>query len=146
MSFIIITTTILFIVLILWTWHNLGNSIEKNRKILYIIIGIVLIGILTEIIFQLSKASITYPNNQVMHAIQNMLVLLFTGLNGCIIMPYIAITLSKFKQNEIEKQTLQKRFLIIIIVVIVIIVLEKSYMVSTQEGILDILNELKRQS
>lgn len=89
MALVIITIILIFFVLIIWTYKNLGD-IEKSKKITYIILGIIITYIITLIIYTFSKGQIQYPNEQIEKAIKNILVILFTGINACIIMPYIA--------------------------------------------------------
>ena len=71
-----------------------------------------------------------------------MLIILFTGINGCILLPYISRTLSKITENEIDTKSLRKRLLIIVIALIIISIIETSYMASIQQGTLDVVNKL----
>ena len=142
MAIITIITLILFIILVLWSWHNL-EDINKGTKIIYIIIQIMLTTIVTYVIFQLSHVGIQYPNDEIMYPIQNTLILLFTEVNGCILIPYVSKTLAKVKQNEINSKDLQKKIVIILILIILIVIVEKSYMENIQNGILQIFNQLR---
>ena len=142
MTFIIITIAILFIILLIWNWHNLV-SIDKSKKILYSIIEIIVLGFITFVIYQISKSNIQYPNDEARKAVRNMLIILFTGINGCILLPYISRTLSKLTENEIDTKSLRKRLLIIVIALIIISIIETSYMASIQQGTLDVVNKLR---
>ena len=49
--------------------------------------------------YQISKGNIEYPNDEIMKSIQNTLVLLFTGINGCILLPYTSKTIARIKEK-----------------------------------------------
>ena len=132
MAFIIIVSIVIYFVLIAWTWHSLG-FIEKTKKV-----GIIVTYIITLIVFQIAKGDITYPNANIQNSIKNMLVAIFTGINGLIVMPQIGKMLDKINEDEIEKEQLTKRVIILLIIFIICLVFESGYMKNTQEGILKI--------
>lgn len=140
---IFVIILILFLVLIKWTWHNLG-SIEKNKKIAYIIVGILLTFILTSIIYNISKIGITYTDEGVMNTIRNILVIVFTIVNGYILLPYIFKIIDKVNNEEIQKDQLKKKVLLIIVIFIIVLIIEKNYLNNTQLGILQIMDNLKQ--
>lgn len=137
MAFIIIVSIVIYFVLIAWTWQSLG-FIEKTKKVGIIVIGIFLTYIITLIVFQIAKGDITYPNANIQNSIKNMLVAIFTGINGLIVMPQIGKMLDKINEDEIEKEQLTKRVIILLIIFIICLVFESVYMKNTQEGILKI--------
>ena len=142
MTIIIITTIIIFIILLIWNWHSL-EGIENKSKIVYSIVEILVIGLITYIMYQISKGNIEYPNDEIMKSIQNTLVLLFTGINGCILLPYTSKTIARIKENDIDTKYLKKRIITIIILLIIIALIEISYMESLQIGTLKIYNNLQ---
>ncbi len=142
MIFIIITAIIIYFILIAWTWQSLG-TIEKSKKIAYILIGIILMFVITLIIFQTTKGGINYENAQIKANVQNVLVIIFTGINAIIVMPQIGRMLDKVSEGEIEKDVLKKKLIILLIIFIICILIERGYMKSTQEGILEIYNSMK---
>ena len=98
-------------------------------------------------IFQISQiqdmeGNIQYPSDEIEKSIRTTLILLFAGVNGCILIPYTSKTLAKVKQNEINSKDLQKKILIILVLIILIVLVEKNYMADTQEGILKVFNQL----
>ncbi len=142
--FIIAATIIIYIVLIIWTWKSLGN-IERPKKIICLAIGLIITYIVTYIIFLLSKGNINYPSEEIMKTVQNTLIILFTGINGCILMPYTAKILDKINEEEIDSKKLKKKILILVILLVIIFIFEIGYMGSTQEGILQIYNSLLKE-
>lgn len=143
MTLVIITIILIYIVLIIWTVKNLGYM-EKSKKIIYIISGLIITYILTLIIFLISKGEIIYPNEKIEKVMQNILVIIFAGVNACIIMPYIAKIIDKINEREITKEELRNRIIIFILILIVIFVFEGNYMNSIQDGILSVIDSLNK--
>lgn len=137
MTFIIITAMIVYFILIAWTWQSLG-SIENTKKVVMIVIGIILVYGITWIIFQTTKEGIDYQNIEMQNSVQNMLVAIFSGINGMIVMPQMAKMLDKIQENEIEKEQLIKRIGILVIIFVICLMIERGYMRDTQEGILKV--------
>ncbi len=137
MPVIIIITLAIFCVLIIGTWHYLGN-IEKTKKIVFIIIGIFVSYLITMILFSISKSGVTYPSNEIEQMVQNMIVTIFTGLNGILVLPYLGRLWDKISEEEITKQQFQKRICILLIITIIVFILEINYLKGVQNGILEI--------
>lgn len=142
---VIITLIIaIFLILISWTWNNLGN-IDKTKKVVTIVVSLFVIAIITLIIFNISKASVNYKSEEEVSVVRVVLVILFTFVNGLVVMPSIAKTLNKINNNEITKEQAGKRFLITGIIFIIVLIIECGYLTSIQKGILDIYNGAKKQ-
>ena len=99
MTIIVIIAIVIYAILVTWCWHNLGR-IEKSKKIIYIIIGMIIIFIITNIVYSISKADVSYPEEQIEGTVRNTLLLVFTALNGLIVMPYIAKQLDKKRKRH----------------------------------------------
>ena len=139
MPFIIITAIIIYFILIAWTWKSLG-MIEKTKKIICIFVEIIIMYLITLILFQISKGGIEYPTAEIQSNVRNVLVIIFTGLNGIIVMPQIGKILDKINEDEMDKKQFQKRLLILVIIFVICLFIESGYMKDTQEGILRIYN------
>jgi len=127
----------IFLILISWTWHNLGNI--ENAKKIFIIIGLLIMSFLiTLLIFNVSKNDIVYDFQAEMETVRNVLVTVFTILNGLVIMPAIAKAISKVNDKEIERSQANKRLLLIFIIFIMILFAECGYLKDIQQGILNI--------
>ncbi len=142
MTIIMIAAVFIFIISIVWIWHNLGN-IEKPRKILFILIGLLIMYLITVLLYHLSSSDITYPSEEVQKTVSNTLILVFTGLNSLILLPFTANVFDKILEEEIEKNQAQKRFIVILIIFLVCIFVETGYLKDTQEGIINIYNEVQ---
>ena len=139
MTLIYIIIVAMYLILIAWTWQSLGN-IEKRKKVVYIILGILLLFIITLIIFNISKNNVEYQKETIKNAVRNLLVLLFTAVNGIIFIPYVARILNKVEENEIEKEKLKIKAIVFIIVFIICVVIECGYLENIQNGIINIYN------
>lgn len=139
MPIIVITISIMYIILISWCFHNLGN-VEPLKKILCIGILILILYIATSITFNISRSEVTYPNTEMIGVVKQTLVWIFAGLNGFFVMPYICREIEALYQENITTEQCIKRIGISAIVVIILLILECGYMTSTQKGILEIVN------
>ena len=142
MAIIVIGAILIFIVSAIWMWHNLGGM-EKPKKVFFIIISLIIMYVITLIVFQSSKNEINYPSNEIEKTTQTMLVIVFTGLNSLIIMPYLAYILDKVLEEDIEKSQAIKRALIGIVIFIICIILERNYLTQVQQGILNMYSEVQ---
>lgn len=142
MAFIIIVTIAIYFMLIAWTWQSLG-LIGKTRKVAFILIGIIFMYLITLIAFQITKGEIKYENLEMQKQVQNMIVAIFSGINGMIVMPQVGKMLDKINENEIEKQELVKRIGILVIVFIICLIFEIGYMKEIQRGILKVYQSMK---
>lgn len=145
MPLIIIIIMAVYLVLIAWTWYSLEN-IEKTKKIAVIAIGVFLTYIITLIIFSISKAGIDYGNIPNQSTMKNILVILFTGINGIVLLPYVAKILGKINENEIEKDVVKRKIVILIIVFIICMFFECGYLKDTQKGMINIYNSTYKQN
>ena len=136
MLFIIIIIIVIYALVIAWTWNSLW-SLEKPKKILIILIGILLVIGITQILFSLSKQGIQYPKEVVENDIRNLLVMAFSGINSLVI-PLVARLFRKYQEGDIEKKVFLTRIVVIGILFLVCLGLERGYMKDTQEGILQI--------
>ena len=143
MTFIILITIIIYLVMIIWTWKGLGE-IEKPKKVLFILIGVFAIYLITLLVNSFAQNGIEFEKEAIAKEIKNILVLVFTGLNAMIVLPFIARTLEKVDSGEIEKDELSKKIVILVIIFIICMIFECNYMKNTQEGILEIYQAIKK--
>lgn len=142
MAFIILTAMIVYFIVIAWTWQSLG-FIEKAKKVAIILIGMAIMYGITFMVFQMTKGGITYPNGEIQNKVQNILVSIFAGINGIIVMPQIGKILDKINEDEMEKEQFIKRIVLLVIIFMICLIFESGYMKDTQEGILKIYHTMK---
>lgn len=140
MTAILIIILVLFLVLIGWMWNSLG-SIEKKTKIVCIVVGFIIVYIITFIIYNVSKIGINYEDKAVMQVIRNVFVLLFTIVNGYIILPYIFKKLEQINNDELEKEKLIRSIIVVIIIMVVLSIFEIKYLGNMQQGIIKMMNK-----
>lgn len=126
MAVIFVIILILFLFLLRWMWLSLGN-IEKTTKITCIVCGLVILYIMTLIIYNISKIGITYNNQEAMKVVRTIFVMLFTIINGYIMLPYIFRKLEQINNDEIEKEKVKKSIIIILVVFIILAIFEILY-------------------
>lgn len=143
MAFIIIISIVIYLINIAWTWKSLGD-LAKSKKVAFIVIGLVVIYIITTIVFFISQNGIQYENEGSIGTIKNILVAIFAGINGIILLPQMAKILDKAKEGEIEKNQLRNRIILWLVVLLICLIFECGYMKDTQEGILEIYKSLKK--
>ena len=131
---------VLFVVLIFWTWNNTKDFEETSRRVIFIVVGIVLIAIVTLIYFAISKVGITYPKVEMVKQVRKMVVLLFTPINGFLSLPHIASLKMKIKLKTEDEEKLKKKIIMLGIVFIVATIVEINYMKEFQNGIIQMLN------
>lgn len=136
---IIFIVIVLFLILLKWMWHSLGN-IEKSKKCVCIVGGLVITYIVTFIIYCISKIRITYENKETMKLIQTVFVGLFTILNSYLILPYVFKKIEQIKNGEIDEVKLQKIIIILIVIIFIISIFEILYLGNIQQGILSMIN------
>lgn len=135
---VIITLVIaIFLILVSWTWHNLGK-VEKIKKIAVITILLIISYIITFIIFNISKKDIVYKSQQEMETVKNVIVLLFTIINGLLFMPFVAKSINGLNEKAVDKSIVIRKIAMIMIIFIVILFIECTYLKSVQQGILNI--------
>ena len=132
---------VLFAVLIGWTWNNLYNF-ENYSKTIYVVVCTLIMFLVTIILFNISKSGISYPNESMIKDVRNVLILIFTPINGIIIVPYLAKQLNRIKEKTINKEQLKKKINIILIVFIILIIIECMYLKNIQLGILKIFQNM----
>ncbi len=135
MTVILTIMLVMFLVLIGWMWTSLG-SIEKKTKIICIIVGLAITYVLTFIVYSISKIGIEYESKEVMQQIRNIFVLLFTIVNGYVLLPYVFRKLEQINNNNLPKDKLKKSIIILLIIVVILFIFESTYLGNRQEAIL----------
>ena len=141
-SIIYVVIAILFLVLIAWTWNVLGE-IEKSKKIAYIVISLIIMMLITFLIATISEMGIKYENEEMKVPVRNLLLAVFTPINGFIVIQYIAKILGNINAGTIDEEKAKKKFAIIFIIFLIVAIIECAYMKNIQGGIISMYNNLK---
>ena len=138
MVLIIRTIVVMFLVLIFWSFTNLGK-IKISKKILWLILLFGIVFLTTYVTFLISKNNITYPSQDIMNSVQEVLVLLFSGVNGCFFIPAVCKTVDNLYHKEIDETHFFRRMLLFGGILLILLIFECGYMKTTQKGILQIM-------
>ncbi len=141
MTFVIVTIIMIYLILIFWTWQSLG-SIEKTKKIVWILIGMFVLYLVTLVVFLTAKVDIEISNIEIQNSIKNIIIAIGTGINGIIVMPQMGKIVSQIKENQIEKEKLMKKMIILVFIFVICLIFESGYMRDTQEGILKVYHSI----
>ena len=98
---------------------------------------------ITIVLYNISSTDMTYPSEEIKKTVSNTLILIFTGLNALIFLPFIAYLFDNILEEEIEKNQAQKRMIVIFIIFVVCVFVENGYLKDTQEGIINMYNEVQ---
>ena len=142
MTFVIVTIIMIYLILIFWTWQSLG-SMEKTRKIVWILIGMFVLYLITLVVFLTAKVDIDVSNMEIQNGIKNIIVAIGTGINGIIVMPQIGKIVDQIKENQIEKEKLMKKMIILVFIFVICLIFESGYMRDTQQGILKVYHSMQ---
>ena len=111
-------------------------SFEKNEKIKFITIGLIVVLIITFIIVEISSIGIRNGNNNHIIATKTTSILLFAPINLGLILPYVANLKNKEKQKQLDSKKLKKKIMWYTIIIVVCIIIEISYIKGFQVGLL----------
>ncbi|MBO4292962.1 MAG: hypothetical protein J5881_01025 [Clostridia bacterium] len=137
---VIVTLVIaMFLILLSWTWHNMGE-VESKTKIGTIVFSLIVVLCVTLVLFNISKNGVNYNSEESMNYVRNVLVLVFTIINGLIIIPPFAKTIGRVHNKEVSKEQATRHMGFLIIIFVIALIIECSYLKSVQQGILDIYN------
>lgn len=138
MLFIAVISIILYIVSFLVIYYNV-NNFEKNKKVMFLIIGSIIMFILTYILCTFTSAKIDFAKKLV-DITKITAILIFAPLNSIIFLAPIGNTISKLKNNEIKEGKLVRRIILIAVIAIVTILLEFNYINNFQIELLNNAN------
>ena len=139
MLFIIMISAILYIASLSIIYHNV-NNFEKSKKVMFLLIGSVIVLILTYILCIYTSKNINYAK-ELVDITKNTAVLIFAPLNSIIFLAPIGNTLNKLKSNEMYKSELIKRIFFITIIGVIVIFMEFNYIRNFQIGLLNNANQ-----
>ena len=132
--------TILFVVYIIWSWRSTEEFETPIMRILYIVIGTAFIIFVNLILFYISKIGITYPKEEMIGETRKIILLIFTPINGFVVLTQFASIFTKIKSGIISKEEMSKKLKIIFVIIAVLIILECIYFKNIQNGLIDVIN------
>lgn len=130
-----IISIVIFAIAILMISTNI-YEFEKEKKIQFIIIGIIVMLVLTWIIVSISSIGIQVENKEYIRISKLSSVLIFAPINSIFALPYLGNIINKLKQERLTNGQVNTRALILLIILIIIGIIEVSYIKSFQIGML----------
>lgn len=126
----------MFIILMFWSWHNLGN-VENKTKFTIIAISSIVIYILTLVIYNISKndEALASLKPEYISKIKNILVILFSLVNGYILMPHSFRRINQINNDEITSEKLKRSIVIMLVIFVLVIIFECNYLQELETGL-----------
>ncbi len=135
MFIVSIISIVIFAIAILMIYTNI-YEFEKEKKIQFIIIGIVTIAIFTWIIVSISSIGIQVENKEYLKISKLSSILIFAPINTMFVLPYLGNIINKLKQERLTNGQVKTRVVILLVILVIIAIIEVSYIKSFQIGML----------
>ena len=125
MFIVSIISIVIFEIAILMICANI-YELEKEKKIYFVTIGIIVITIFTWIIVNISSIGIQVENKEY----------LFAPINAILALPYLGNIINKLKQDSLTKGQVKFKILVLLAILVIIAIIEVSYIKNFQIGML----------
>lgn len=135
MIIIAIISIIIYTVAIVSIYYNI-NQFDNKQKLIYIIVGIILVLILTSVLSNIISMQINIGTSEQKNITKITSILIFSPINCIITLPIVGNTLSKYKEEVIDYTKMKKRFILCGILLIILIIVEFGYIKNFQIGLL----------
>lgn len=148
MFLIVIISLIIYIIGAIAIYHNM-YSVDKSKKIQFIIVGFLVILLLTMFLVFISSNNIKLENreynsySQYIGTTKTMSILLFAPINSIIVLPYIGNLINKYTDKRINEEQLKKKILIFVAILILVVIFEIGYVKDFQTGLIKSALEAK---
>ena len=135
MTLIKIIAFVIFVIACVTIYHN-TNSFEPKKRILYIIIGMIIMYGITSLICAIDTSGIQVENEQALNDTIGVIKMIFTPINAMVVLSSLGNTFGKAKDQYITTDKAGKRLVIILIAFIVIVIFEINYIKDFITGVL----------
>lgn len=135
MTVIKVIAFIIFIIACIAIYHN-TNSYEPSKRIIYIIIGTIIMYLLTSILCSINTKGLEVKNEAALNDTVSVIKYIFTPINSMIVLSFLGNIFGKLKEQVIDGTKAGKSIIILLIAFFVIIIFETSYIGSFINGLL----------
>ena len=135
MPIIIVISLLLYLLAGVILYHNL-YAFEKPIKVTFIIIGFIVVWFITMILNTISASSLTVGTKEMIGITKMVAIWLFAPINSIILLPLLANTLGKKKENAITQASYQRRLVLLVMIFIIMLIWENGYSKNFQMGLL----------
>ncbi|MBO5478485.1 MAG: hypothetical protein J6A04_02040 [Clostridia bacterium] len=129
-----IISIVIYIIATLMIWTNI-YEFEKEKKIKFILIGMIVIFIVTWIIVSLCSNGIQVEKSYLKVA-KTTSLLIFAPINTIFVLPYLGNIFNKYKQKRLSGEKLKKRLIILGVALFIVIIIETNYIKTFELGLL----------
>ena len=126
MTVIKIIGFIIFCISCVTIYHN-TNSFEPKKRILYIIIGMVIMYGIVSMICAIKSNVIKTDNVNAINDTFDVIKMIFTPINALILLAPLGNTFGKAYDKTIEADSAGKRIIALLIIFVIIIIFETNY-------------------
>lgn len=126
---------IIFVISCVAIYHN-TNSYEPKKRILYIVVGIIIMYIITSVICAISTGKIEVQDERILNDVVGTAKWIFTPINALIVIGSIGNTIGKAKDKIISSDKAGKRLVIIGFCTIIIFIFEVNYISNFVSGVI----------
>jgi len=140
-TIIVVTKIIAFIIFgisFVTIYHN-TNSYEPSKRIIYIIVGTLIMYLLTSMIFGLDTKGIDVKNEAAVNdtlKLMGAMKLIFTPINSMVLLASIGNIFGKVKDKVYGTDKAGKKFIIVLVIFVILLIFEKSYIGDFISGLL----------
>lgn len=111
-------------------------SLEKEKRITFVLIGLVSVLLVTSILVMISSASIQVPKKEYLTTANITSILLFAPVNSVLFLAYLGQVLNKQKQKRLKDSQVKKRIIFIAVIAVFILIMEVGYIQNFEIGLL----------
>lgn len=112
--------------------YQFVKRLPKMEKIIFIVASFAIIYVAVGVSYWISGIGIEKNINE---ALKNFIIYIFVPVNVIILVPFVARKYYKWKQNEINKESLIKRIIIVSIIGVIILVVQTIYFKQIKKNI-----------
>lgn len=140
--FITLFITIANVVAISLTYHSFDKGLDKNKKMLYTMLGIGTVYIVLLIVYFFSSIGIA---KEASSNAKNMITFTFVPVNTIIMLPALIKSFNKRKNNVITTEQLNRRTILIILLAVIVLISEFFYFRDIQKGIIKFVEQKQNE-
>ena len=129
------------LVAIFLTYHFLGKEMDKKSKGIFIVVGIAIIYMLVSFIYWISTKDIDLGTSGT--AGKNLITFTFVPVNAIILLPFLANSYRQLQAGKLKSIPFRNRCIVLVIILVVLLVFEFFYFRDIQNGILNMLQNVK---
>lgn len=142
LAFIYIFILALNVVAVVLTYHCLGKQIDRKSKGIFIIVAIAIIYMLVTFVYWIATKDIKLEIDTDIG--KNLITFTFVPVNAIVVIPFLASSYKHLKSGDLKPIPFRNRAILMGIVLIFMLIFEFFYFRDIQNGIVSLLNNIKK--